>query len=629
MRGITPYTTTQGPKRFLAYDLEWLPPTFPGQGSYSNGIQVRCAGVYDGNRYRAYHGPGAMQRFLDGELTHRTRGCVYFAHAGGLADVQFVLESIVRRGPDTPFEVSASLAGSSAIIVKVKRGNNVWTFCDSFWLFRTSLRKIGESMGLYKGGGEDFRCPGVDDRKIRIPRIRDGKRVGTKDVLSCGHEPGTCMFYAPMPLLLEYNQRDCEILWKAIARFENEVLELGGELKHTIASTALRLFRARFLKSTIHTVKSINEDAREAYTASRVEVFAPRSNGPGFSWDINSSFPHSMLAPAPGNLTRVNRTLPDSGGLYVAQATVNVPHGTSVPPLPYRHDGRVYFPTGTWGGWFTSVDLDYLQEKGGTVLGVSKVYHFEPFTDLADYVSVIYELRRVENDPFRKLVYKYLLNSLYGKFAERSEKERILIRPQCTAGLRTIAPGIFAETQDIPVSHTHVPIAAHITALSRRLLGRYIDQARELGRVFYCDTDSVFTDAVMPTSDALGGLKKEKEYTDAVFVAPKLYRCDESVRAKGFPSLKRAEFDRMVDEVWTDTPFDDRTPKSVRRMMRIKELWGRGYISPRELDLDKRLALYDRPKRCPVGDSSRPWTVREIQEPWEHGGKHGKRKDNR
>lgn len=615
MRGIEPYTREQGPKTFLTYDLEWI----PGR------MQVRCAGVYDGKRYRSYRGPDAMKRFLRKELSSANRGKVFYAHAGGTHDVQFVLETLVRSNAIEQYSVSAAMAGSSAIIVRIKQGKNVWTFCDSFWLLRGSLREIGASMGLEKGGGDGYLCPGTSGRtKVKlVPHTLNNKtkRVvySRKEVyVGCGHEKGTCMFYAPIGELVDYNEQDCRILWEAIRRFETEVLELGGELKHTIASTALRLFRARFLKRAIHTSGVVNEHARESYTASRVEVFRDRAPNGGFSFDINSSFPHSMLEPAPGNLIRTNRSLTD-GGLYLAKASVMVPD-MAVPPIPYRHDGRVYFPTGTWDGWFMNTDLDYLQEKGGRVLGVERVYHFEPFTELGDYVSVVYELRRTETDPFRRLVYKYLLNSLYGKFAERSLKERILIRPESTKGLRRIVPGIFAELRDVKVNHTHVPVASHITALSRRLLTRYIDDAIATGgTVFYCDTDSVFTDVVMPTSDKLGGMKCEKEFASAVFMAPKLYRTDSNVKAKGFSKLNAGEFDTMAREVWDGVPFDERTPKAVNRMLRLKELWAKGKLSPEETTVLKRLALDDRPKRCAIGEGTRPWTVREIRDPWKGG----------
>lgn len=81
-----------------------------------------------------------------------------------------------------------------------------------------------------------------------------------------------CIYYAPMPILKKYNEVDCRILWKGVDRLQEE-LELGGELKMTIASCAMRLFRSQFLKREIKTDVKVNRVTREAYVASRVEVF--------------------------------------------------------------------------------------------------------------------------------------------------------------------------------------------------------------------------------------------------------------------------------------------------------------------------------------------------------------------
>ena len=570
-------------------DLEWTPPdTRPSP------LTVRLVGVYDGARkggvYRAYDGPYAMQNFLASELTNSNRNKTFYAHAGGLADIQFVLEEVVRQN-DPRWRVSAAMAGSAAIIVALSNGSSTWTFCDSFWLMRTSLRHIGEAIGDEKGG-KDYYCTNFPD---------------------CGHSEGTCIFWAPDSILRDYNEADCRILWKAIDRFQAELLDLGGTLKKTIASCALHLFRSRFLKREIYTKRDLNERWRQCYTASRVEVYRPK--GSGVCYDINSSFPASMREPAPGNLIGTGKSLPDSG-LYIAECRVKVPD-MYLPPLPYRKGGKVYFPVGQWEGQFTNVDLQYLEEKGGSIDRVSRVWRFEEFTDLRDYVDVIYELRKNESDEsFKKLVYKYLLNSLYGKFSERETKERLLIHPDDTSGLRCLSPGIFVAEEEMELRHTHVPIAAHITALSRRLISRWIDAALKGGSVFYCDTDSVFTDSHLPTSPALGDMKKEYDFEEGVFAAPKLYRVDQKVKAKGFSGLTVSEFDTMVREVWKDKPFQERTSKTITRMRRLKELYAKSCITPLEVDIEKRISLSERPKRRAWGNDTIPWSVDEIEKPW-------------
>src|ERR1700752_685892 len=128
---------------FGVYDLEWVPGT----------LELRLAGYYDGNRYEAFT---SIEQLLDHTLTSANRGKWFYAHAGGLYDVQWVLEHLIDRIKSTGqyhvhYEVNCSFSGSSAIIVKVTRGKNCWYSIDSYWLLRDKLSNIGKYIGLHKG----------------------------------------------------------------------------------------------------------------------------------------------------------------------------------------------------------------------------------------------------------------------------------------------------------------------------------------------------------------------------------------------------------------------------------------------------------------------------------------------
>ena len=361
---------------FSTYDLEWTPSHSPEKARAIGlePLQVRLVGCYDGERYRAYRDIGD---FLRAALTRKNHNRWFFAHAGGLYDVQFILEWLIKHAP-TAFRISAALSASSAIIVKIEKGRQCWYFVDSFWLLRTSLRKIGAWIGMAKGGAE-------------------GK---------------TDIFWAPLSELITYNEQDCKILWHAIAQLESIVLSLGGQLEKTAASTAMSLFRRAYLKREIVTTPEVNEIARSAYIASRVEPFERVAEN-AWSWDINSSFPYAMTFPAPGNMVLEDKRLPDSG-LYVADVEVYQPPA-NIPVLPVRggKDGRVYFPTGRWRGWYSDTDCRFLEEAGGRIEHVHRVMHFEPFDDFSRYATDLYEKRKESNDDGFKQITKILLNSLY------------------------------------------------------------------------------------------------------------------------------------------------------------------------------------------------------------------------
>lgn len=587
-RGIIPPIAT--------YDLEWVPGT----------LRLRLAGFFDGDRYHRF----TSARDLLTEMLKPSRsGSWYYAHFGGMTDFQFLLEELI----DAPeYSVSASFSGASAIIVKVRRGKRNWTFIDSFWLFRDSLARIGTSVGMEKGGPETT----LDD---------DAKK--------------RWFATAPIAELATYNEQDCRILHKAILRFAETLAAMGSDLTYTIAGCALKLFRSAFLKEDIDTQPRINEPAALAYVGSRVEVIQKHVTD-SLYYDINSSFPHSMMAPQPGAYLGSSRRLPTKEGvLYLADVDIEVPE-CHLPPLPARIKDRIFFPTGRWSTHLTNPDIDLLLKHGGRIRKVRQVWTFEPFHDLSAYVATVYEARKRAKDPFEKIVYKYLLNSLYGKFAEGTEKTRLVVHPsdEWTTENRaaihsgeidtsSLPPHCYLVTQTKPVAHRWVMISAHITAQSRAALYEWTMLGG--GEPHYLDTDGFSIKAKLPTTSDLGGLKLEKRIDRAHFIAPKVYEIEGTelqpdgtwkrvhmVKAKGFSRLTVDGFAKLAKGEAVTFP----------RMQRIRERLRQGETSPAEVVIEKRMrmphagekwnpARHAMPKRHFYrSGKSRPFTVGEVKE---------------
>ena len=390
---LNPIYSEAKKRRFETYDFEWVPGT----------LEMRLCGRYGPKGYRKYF---SVDDFLNDTLTFSNRSKWFFAHAGGLADVQFIFEKLVDN---RNYVIESSFSGSSAIIVKVKRDNHVWCFCDSYWLFRDSLANIGKKMGMEKTG----------------PTLEIS--MSDKDVKE---------WYRTVPLdvLIPYNEQDCKILYRAIHAFQDLLLEEGGVLQKTIASCGMALFRRKFLGQSIRTNEGVNEIARTAYHASRVEVISHRCVDAKY-YDFNSSFPYSMTKPQPGELLKIHRGLPDyllqkKDRSYLVKARIKV-NDCHIPAIPYREqrNNRLFFPTGTWTAWFTDVDYETVLSEGYDVLRVYESMEFNVFHDLGEYALSIYSKRKNESDPFMKLLYKYLMNAVYGKLAERPEKKKMWINP--------------------------------------------------------------------------------------------------------------------------------------------------------------------------------------------------------
>lgn len=510
---LTPINSARKRVKKIVYDLEWMPGsklTGDEQGRKHLAPHLRLVGVKD--RARGYRSYLSVEAFLRGELVGRNHGAWFYAHAGGLADINFIFAKLLDAG----FECSAVSSGSSLIFVTVKRGRYKWAFVDSYWTLRDRLAVIGHSIGVEK--------------------------------LSCA-------FDAPLNELITYNHYDCEILLRALERTEDELWELGGELKPTLASCAMNLFRRAYLTRAYDVPHVISDELRSGYFGGRVEIFARKIWEKAFYYDINSSFPWVMTQELPGSFQRTSRTIKPRSWV---KATVRA--SGDIPPLPWRGPDALYFPVGEWEGWFYSGELE---QSGVEIVKVHQVYEFESRTDLAPYVEDIYKRRKATDDEFLRLLYKLLMNSLYGKFGERREKQKLVINPSAEwlesmkaearqafergedyTRCELLIPGVFVERTEVTVQHEHVGLCGAITAMARVRLREFMTSARP---VFYCDTDGfATTKGDVPTSNELGGLKLEKIFEPfedangepmpaAEFVAPKIYRLGDKVKAKGFP----------------------------------------------------------------------------------------------
>jgi hypothetical protein len=290
----------------------------------------------------------------------------------------------------------------------------------------------------------------------------------------------------------------------------------------------------------------------------------------------------------------------------------------------------VFFPTGRWRSWFTSTDIRLALREGCVLHKVHECYEYEPFDDFARYAQEIYALRSASKTPFRKLLLKYLLNSLYGKAAESLLKQEMLINPDeddlDREALQMLQPGVWLREKEVPIAHRHVIVSAIITALSRRHLYDYAKMCEAQKKpIYYCDTDSVASKADLPVGGKLGELKLEKKMSWADFIAPKIYRGEGQelqndgtwkdvrlAKAKGFSLGK---FDNKVEALGR---IIDGEQVGVQTMVRMRELYRASAdenveTAPYEQLVIKALTQRMLSKRYQYPDGhTRAWTVEEI-----------------
>jgi hypothetical protein len=576
-------------RKFVVYDLEWYPKS----------MELRMVGLYDGDRYRHFRDVGSFLRHV---LTDDYLGTWMFAHWGGAADIAFFLRYLYKRN----YVVDLRFSGSSAVFCEVRKGKKKWIFVDSFFLLRAKLADIMTKMGMAKGGQES-------------------------------DEEHWAILNGPFDQLVDYNENDCVGLYTALDRFQETLLGMGGEMMPTIAATAMRLFRRVYLQGDIHTDAENNHLARQAYIASRVEVFSKWSED-CYQYDINSSFPSSMTLPAPGEYLGRRAAPPEEHDLFLVKARVTaLPMGVAsyFPPLPYRHAGKIWFPLGTWDGWFTGADFRIMEEMG-RIEKVEEVREFSPCWDMRRYVEDIYARRKATLDPYEREIWKLLMNALYGKWAERTEKDTIILNSSKDPGYylahgatsaEEIFGGAIVLTTQRAIAHEHVPFSAHITSHSRAKILRLLLAA---GDVKYTDTDSLTTPAILPTGNELGELKLEKKVKRGHYRAPKLYSTEDEggevkIKAKGFSKVYDEELGR--GRKLTEADFQSlceggfvmqermRRPKEMIRKVQADRDEGVEALMPQLLQIKKMLQNpVEKRLFSEDGRYSRPYTITEIHD---------------
>lgn len=394
------------------------------------------------------------------------------------------------------------------------------------------------------------------------------------------------------PTNLKYCQRDTEITWRFVeemlARYEALGMESVGA---TLPSTALKFFVAKFckVKYTRHPSLLLWERLARSRYGGRCEVFYTRPvESPVHEYDINSSYPAAMLSRQFPDLESVKVSVrkPDLTKAGVVCCTVTSPD-QEYPVLPYKdpESGKLLFPVGRFSGTWTYPELRRALSKGYTIDKFHDGAEYELIdSPFAGYIKFLYDLRKEAKgkDELMSYTLKIAMNSTFGKFGEEGE-------------LQIISRGVRHSLKQTP-KHSNMIWASYILAYGRLALYDCIERASQKGKVLYCDTDSVFVRCKhkpFPGSPELGELAYKATYHYTHFKLPKLYRTDETYKAKGVPLDKQraADMEHLKREFFYDGVAEFMKPYRWVEAQKLKEqanVW-REVSKQRNSEYDKRV----------------------------------------
>lgn len=375
------------------------------------------------------------------------------------------------------YEAHKVIFESTMSILEFRSENKTICILDNMNYFKSSLAKLGESIGV---------------PKMDMPL--------TTDLIA----------------LESYCRNDVYVMlraWQVWMSFikDNDL----GNFAKTIASQSMNTYRHRFMKTPIHihTNQDVIDMERESYHGGRTEAFyigkMPKRDY--YLVDVNSMYPSVMInEDYPYKLESIqHHESPDTlrGKLETQCAVSKVLLDVDEPVFPVKHKGRLIFPTGIFETTLTSRELMYALDNG-YLMRVIKTAYYSKANLFEEYVKFFYEkksqYKEEKNEAFEYLC-KLFLNSLYGKFGQRNDYyEKVdtdTLQPNMSMSYfdmdkdkhvkeRRINGVLERSEGKVEGFDSMVSIASHITADARMKLWEYFKVA-DRNNVFYTDTDSM------------------------------------------------------------------------------------------------------------------------------------------
>jgi hypothetical protein len=382
------------------------------------------------------------------------------------------------------------------------------------------LSKGGRRVAIYDamqyyGGGLDRtakRVLGADAGKDPIPRAWYTK-MG--DLLRGGG--------AKAERIRRYCIRDAALACQLWERMAGSYRACGIEPSQPLSPATLagRHFRKRI---RWRCTKAEQDVFYQTYYGARIELWRQGRVGAWRGHDIHSAYPAALATlpdPTGGQFRRrgpLKRRSPDA--LYGAyDVVVDVPPDAPVCPFPVRTPRGLVYPWGVWRCWIDGETLDAYPQYVQTILGGYEITG--AYRPLLPEMADLFARRKV--DPDASLAIKLLMNSSYGKIAQKLDVWRPADR---------IGPGI-VMIDDEPYERrtqlgrlTHFAVAAATTARCRIAVQRAAALAPH--RVIAIATDAVYYSGTSPvrgldSGDALGEWDHGSGGSDSVWVQPGVY----------------------------------------------------------------------------------------------------------
>lgn len=279
----------------------------------------------------------------------------------------------------------------------------------------------------------------------------------------------------------------------------------------------------------------VQELAWQGFYGGRFELIQRGYIGECYLYDINSAYPCALtVLPDLNNGRWISSTkINPKAGLGFFRITAIIDDSVKVAPFPFRtKDYRIIYPVGEFETYVTLEELKAVQGDPRIKYKIVESWQFIPHKDceypFKKFIEHWYEkrLRLKKDDNALERAIKLILNSIYGKMAQRvNNKMGNLFNPV---------------------------IASYITGFTRAQLYRFMREHNLERDVIAFATDSIATRRKIPTlnSKRLGEMKLDKSATDVIFLSNGFYLFNGNWKQRGIGYDREKKIEIEHEDTW-------------------------------------------------------------------------------
>ncbi len=479
-----------------------------------NWVNPIAIGLFDGNDYHEFikeaENDDVMWRFLT-YIKDYHPGIKLYAHCASRYDNKLILASLCQHG-----EIAIPEAGLIRLRWKIP---NI-LFEDSFLLIPMSLKRASEVLEVEHKKEWDF-------SKNLLPWEMGDKLTAFRS----------------------YLKTDCMSLSKALYK----MCELLGMSFGVMPSISLSTTSAKVFSKCFYNVDDIDSNEtfekwiREAIYGGRNEVYKRYGENINL-YDVHFMYVSCYDTPMP--IGKMYWTKPNIDTGTLAEAKVKVPRDIYIGPLPYRINRKLTFPSGEFEGWWDMRELRNAA-KQGVDISIRRQLECEEAPILKEFGELVHRLAM--GDKKKRDLWKAFGIALSGKLGQGRWRDtyRYVGDIPDMSGWNPIDENelYFQKKEYIGGRAPYIKpaICMRVRAEARIRHFNKLIEAQKRGTLYYCDTDSIYTDGVLGTGDSMGDLVLIGKADKGYFIKQKLYAIIQKRKIKqrsaGFSDLKLSEED--------------------------------------------------------------------------------------